>query len=180
MDCCYLETHNPTRTIAIRMHELAIKLQTLDAHPKPKAVLEQYTIPAVMLGAEYVVGVELDPLALKVAASNCTRMRLKADWVLTDIDTLRGPVDTVVMNPPFGTKRPHADIRFLQSALKIGKVVYSIHKATTREHLDHWFREQGSRAELIMTTKMEIPHQFSFHKKKKSFVGIDVFRVVKG
>lgn len=211
-----METHNPTRTIAIRMHELAIKLQALDAHPKPKAVLEQYTIPAnlaarilfracyefgdiehksvvdlgtgtgrlalgaAMLGAEYVVGVELDPLALKVAVSNCTRMRLKADWVLMDIDTLRGPVDTVVMNPPFGTKRPHADIRFLQSALKIGKVVYSIHKTTTREHLDHWFREQGSRAELIMTTKMEIPHQFSFHKKKKSFVGIDVFRVVKG
>jgi putative methylase len=211
-----LKTHKPTRAIRIRMRQLAIKLQTLDTHPRPKVALEQYTVPAnlaarilfracyefgdiehksvadlgtgtgrlalgaAMLGAEYVVGVDLDPLALKVAVKNCARMRSKADWVLTDIDTLRGPVETVVMNPPFGTKRPHADIRFLQAALKIGKVVYSIHKAATREHLERWFREQGSESELIMTAEMEIPHQFSFHKKSRGFVEIDVFRAVKG
>jgi putative methylase len=211
-----LETHNLTRAITTRMQELAIKLQTLDAHPRPKVALEQYTLPAnlaarilfracyefgdiehksvvdlgtgtgrlalgaAMLGAEYVVGVELDPLALNVAIRNCTQLRLKADWVLTDIDTLRGPVDTVIMNPPFGTKRPHADIRFLQTALRIGKVIYSIHKAATREHLDRWFREQGSRSQVIITSKMEIPHQFSFHKKRKRYVDIDVFRAARG
>jgi putative methylase len=164
-----------TKAITIRRHELAIKLQTVHPHPRPKVALEQYAVPAdlaaeilfracyefgdierksvidlgtgtgrlalgaSMLGAEYVVGVELDLLALKTAATNCRRLRLEADWVLAEIDTLRGPVDTVVMNPPFGTRRPHADIRFLQTALRIGKVVYSIHKAATRAHLDRWF-----------------------------------------
>jgi len=134
---------------------------------------------ASMLGAEYVVGAELDRLALQVAASNCRRLGLETDWVLADIEALRGPVDTVVMNPPFGTKRPHADTQFLQAALRIGKVVYSIHKASTRRHLDRWFREHDSRAEVIMTTEMEIPHQFSFHRKRRRYVDVDVFRIVR-
>jgi putative methylase len=210
-----METLNLTRTIAVRMHELQIKLQTIEAHQKPKVVFEQYTIPAnlaarilfracyefddierksvmdlgtgtgrlavgaALLGAKYVVGVDLDLLALKSAIRNAKRLRLKADWVLTDIDTLQGPIDTVIMNPPFGTKRPHSDVRFLQTALRIGEVIYSIHKAATREHLDRWFREQGSRPQVIMTATMEIPHQFSFHRKRKRYVDIDVFRTVK-
>lgn len=135
---------------------------------------------ASMLGAEYVVGVDLDWLALKVAAGNCKRMRLEADWVLADLEALQGPIDTVVMNPPFGTKRPHADIQFLQTAIRIGKVVYSIHKAATRSHLGRWFSEHDRRAEIIMWTEMEIPHQFSFHRKRKHYVDVDVFRIVRG
>ncbi len=135
---------------------------------------------ASMLGAEYVVGVDLDWLALKVAAGNCRRMRLKADWVLADLEALQGPIDTVVMNPPFGTKRPHADIQFLQTAIRIGKVVYSIHKAATRSHLGRWFSEHDRHAEIIMRAEMEIPHQFSFHRKRKHHVDVDVFRIVRG
>jgi putative methylase len=204
-----------TKAIIIRKRDLAIKLQTLDPHPRPKVALEQYAVPAdlaaeilfracyefgdiehksvvdlgtgsgrlalgaSMLGAEYVVGAELDRVALEVAVRNCRRLQLETDWLLTDIDTLRGSVDTVVMNPPFGTKRPHADTRFLQIALRIGKVVYSIHKTSTRRHLDLWLREHDARPEVIMTTKMEIPHQFSFHRKRRRYVDVDVFRTVR-
>lgn len=132
---------------------------------------------ASMLGAEYSVGAELDRKALEVAARSSRQLGLETDWVLADIETLRGTVDTVVMNPPFGTKRPHADIEFLQAALRIGKVVYSIHKSSTRRHLTSWLREHASRADRIVTTRMEIPHQFSFHTKSKGFVVIDVFRI---
>jgi putative methylase len=134
---------------------------------------------ASLLGAEYVVGVDLDLLALELAAGNCKRMRLEADWVLSNLDALRGPVDTVVMNPPFGTKRPHADTQFLRTAITIGKVVYSIHKAATRLHLSRWFSEHGCLAAVIMSAEMEIPHQFSFHSKEKHYVDVDVFRIVR-
>ena len=77
---------------------------------------------AAMLGAEYVVGVDLDPLALKVAVKNCARMGSKADWVLTDIDTLRGPVETVVMNPPFEHGK---DVDHMTPLSKGGKTVRS-------------------------------------------------------
>ena len=134
---------------------------------------------ASMLGAEYTVGAELDRLALEVGARNCKRLGLKVDWVLAEIETLRGPVDTVVMNPPFGTRSPHADIRFLQTALRIAKVVYSIHKTSTRKHLERWFDEHNSTARVILRADMEIPHQFSFHKKRRRYVEVDVFRIVR-
>jgi putative methylase len=134
---------------------------------------------ASMLGAEYTVGAEMDRLALEVGATNCKRLGLKVDWVLAEIETLRGSVDTVVMNPPFGTRSPHADTRFLQTALRIGKVVYSIHKTSTREHLERWFCEHNSKANVILSTDMAIPHQFSFHKKRTRYVEVDVFRIVR-
>ena len=134
---------------------------------------------ASMLGAEYTVGTELDRLALEVGAKNCKRLGLKVDWVLAEIETLRGQVDTVVMNPPFGTRSRHADTRFLQTALRIGKVVYSMHKTSTREHLQRWFGEHNRKANVILSTDMEIPHQFSFHKKRTRYVEVDVFRIVR-
>ena len=204
-----------SRAIALRKHDLAIRLQAVNSHRAPEITLEQYTIPAdlaaeilfracyefgdiegktvidlgtgtgrlalgaSMLGAEYVVGAELDRRALEVAAKTCRRLGLEIEWVLTEVETLRGRVDTVVMNPPFGTRRPHADIEFLQTALRIGRVVYSIHKSSTRRHLERWFSEHECAAKRIMTSKMEIPHQFSFHRKKRAYVDVDVFRIVR-
>jgi rRNA N6-adenosine-methyltransferase METTL5 len=49
-------------------------------------------------------------------------------------DRLRA--DTVVMNPPFGTRRKGADMEFLAAALKLSRgSVYSLHKSSTRSHI---------------------------------------------
>ncbi len=202
----------PPRAVLIRKRDLAIKLQQVAPHPKPKVALEQYTIPAdlaaeilfeacyvhddvenkcvadlgtgtgrlalgaSMLGAGYVVGVDLDLLGLDVASGNAKRLGLQVDWVLCDIESLRGQVDTVFMNPPFGTKQPHADVRFLQIALDLATVVYSIHKFSTRRYLNHWLQGRAGKIERV-STRMEIPHQFSFHRKKRQYVEVDVVRI---
>jgi putative methylase len=132
---------------------------------------------ASILGAHYVVGIDLDKSALDVAHRNSRELGLRVDWVLGDIESLRGPVDTVLMNPPFGTKRPHADLQFLQVALRTSSVTYSIHKSSTRSYLLGWLRGHDAKAEVIMTTKMEIPHLFSFHRKKRHYVDVDIFRI---
>jgi putative methylase len=132
---------------------------------------------AAMLGARYTVGVDLDPDALNTALRTSRQLGLEVDWLLADINTLRGAVDTVIMNPPFGTKRPHADIEFLQVALRCARVTYSIHKSSTRRYLTTWLREHATRADRINTTKMEIPHQFPFHTKRKRHVDIDILRI---
>jgi predicted RNA methylase len=37
------------------------------------------------------------------------------------------------MNPPFGTRNTGIDTVFLLNAMRISKVVYSLHKTSTRE-----------------------------------------------
>lgn len=201
------------RAVLLRKHDLAVKLQKIGPHPKPRVVLEQYTIPAdlaaeilflacyvhddiegkrvadlgtgtgrlalgaALLGAEYVVGTDIDRLSLAVASESGKLLGLHADWVLGNIEALRGPVDTVLMNPPFGTKQPHADVQFLQVALRLGMIVYSIHKSSTCKFLTTWLRAHETEVERMMTTKMEIPHQFSFHTKRRRYVDIDVIRI---
>lgn len=41
--------------------------------------------------------------------------------------------DTIVMNPPFGTRNTGIDSIFVLNAMKISNVVYSLHKTSTRE-----------------------------------------------
>ncbi len=132
---------------------------------------------ASMLGAEYVVGIDLDLSSLYVASKNGKLLDSNSDWVLGDIQILRGPVDTVLMNPPFGTKQAHADQYFLKNALSLGHVVYSIHKSSTRPYITRWLQDRANKSERVISTGMEIPHQFPFHRKKRSYVQVDVFRI---
>ncbi|MGD0176204.1 MAG: METTL5 family protein [Candidatus Bathyarchaeia archaeon] len=132
---------------------------------------------ASMLGAEYVVGVDLDMPSLGVAIRHAKQLALRPDWVHCDIRSLRGRVDTVLMNPPFGTKQPHADIHFLEVALTLGTTVYSIHKSSTRRYLIRWLQGRADLTERILSARMEILHQFPFHRKQKHQVEVDVFRI---
>jgi putative methylase len=136
-------------------------------------------VGASLLSAGYVAGVDIDLLSLAVAARVSKALSLRIDWALTTVESLRGSVDTVVMNPPFGTKQPHADLDFLNVGLGIGRVVYSIHKRSTRTFLKQWLEKKGYVTSEIMTTRMKIPHQFKFHRKRKEFVSVSVIRTHK-
>jgi putative methylase len=137
-------------------------------------------IGAAILGADQVVGIDLDSESVHAALSNSKRMRLKVDWAVGDIEVVRGLFDTVIMNPPFGTKREHADIKFLSAALKMGKVTYSIHKSTTRSFISRWLKDADAEFKVVMTTKMLIPHQYDFHHKRSHLVVVDALRIIPG
>jgi hypothetical protein len=66
--------------------------------------------------------------------------RSQVDLVLCDVASLGGQrrlaADTVIMNPPFGTKRRGADTEFLRAAARIARgAIYSLHKSSTRGHI---------------------------------------------
>jgi len=136
-------------------------------------------IGAAILGANQVIGIDIDAESLHAASSNSMRMQVKVEWIVGDIETVRGLFDTVIMNPPFGTKREHADIKFLRVALKIGKVIYSIHKSTTHSFLSRWLRDADTEFEVLMTTKILIPHQYNFHHKRSHAVVVDALRIIR-
>jgi predicted RNA methylase len=69
------------------------------------------SIGAAMLGAQHVVGVDVDGDALRVAQQNVGEYeeQLPIDFLLCDVRQVASQpllkADTVVMNPPFGTRR---------------------------------------------------------------------------
>merc|ERR1712200_404371 len=89
------------------------------------------SIGSVMLGASSILGVDIDEEALATAAQNKEEFEMNnIDLMMSDVRTLilserlHNQFDTVVMNPPFGTKHNQGiDMVFLQAALKLSKTV---------------------------------------------------------
>lgn len=134
-------------------------------------------IGASLMGANHVLGVDIDPRAISVAARNARKATTNVDWLVSSIDAVRGPFDTAVMNPPYGTRVPHGDTMFLGRALELAPVVYSIHKAAARPFLLRLAKKKGWRVDTVRSMRMKIPHLFEFHTKKWKAVTVDLYRV---
>lgn len=88
-------------------------------------------------------------------------------------------VDTVLTNPPFGTKHNAGmDVRFLRTATRLARrAVYSFHKTSTRDYLLKKVSEWGMEATVVAEMKFDIPNTYKFHQKKSVDVEVDLLRV---
>eukprot|EP00638_Chattonella_subsalsa_P022336 CAMPEP_0117896426 /NCGR_PEP_ID=MMETSP0950-20121206/27244_1 /TAXON_ID=44440 /ORGANISM="Chattonella subsalsa, Strain CCMP2191" /LENGTH=166 /DNA_ID=CAMNT_0005757533 /DNA_START=72 /DNA_END=572 /DNA_ORIENTATION=- len=88
-----------------------------------------------------------------------------------------GSFDTVVMNPPFGTRVAGADTMFLQKAFEVATTaVYSLHKTSTREYLLKKSEEWGFQGEVLAELRFDVPQMYKFHKKKSVDIQVDLIR----
>lgn len=137
---------------------------------------------AALMGAEHVIAVDMDSDALEAAASNASELEIEMDFMKCDVGNLmwRGPiVDTVIMNPPFGTRKKGADLGFLCTALKISTgAVYSLHKTSTREHVKRTaIRDLNAKtAEVLCELRFDLPALYKFHKKREVDIAVDLWR----
>ncbi|ADM12113.1 putative methyltransferase [Encephalitozoon intestinalis ATCC 50506] len=126
----------------------------------------------------YILGVDLCPLALSVFKQNNLKFKANVDLLRCSIDDLtfiNEKFDTAVINPPFGTKIKHADIKAVDKALELCDVVYSLHKTSTREYIVARYPS----AEVLAKIKYELPRRHDFHKKDKKIVEVDFVRILK-
>ncbi|KAL7134784.1 hypothetical protein ABFS83_11G048900 [Erythranthe nasuta] len=141
-------------------------------------------LAAALLGAEHVIGFDIDAESIEIAYSNADELELDIDFVQCDIRNLGlsdRNIDTVVMNPPFGTRKKGADMEFLSVALKVAsQAVYSLHKTTTRDHIKRTaLRDYNARsAEVVCELRFDVPQLYKFHKKKEVDVAVDLWRFV--
>jgi predicted RNA methylase len=139
-------------------------------------------IGAKLMGADQVVGVEIDLDNIRIALENAVTVDLKKDeisWINGPIETVAPHFDTVIMNPPFGTRKEHADRDFLEKAIEVADVVYTIHKKSTRKYLLEYIRSMGRRVDAVFQMALDIPHIYNFHNKRKKIIEVDVFRIIK-
>ncbi len=153
---------------------------------------------AAFLGAREVVGVDVDRKAVNAAFcySEKTGLKSRVQWVAADLGVVHGKFDTVLENPPYGVQRLHADRRFLQKALEVGRVVYSLHKSVGEntvllrklkassegilsvapsDFIRGFVEKQGGRVRAVYGMLMTIPHMFGFHEKMKHEFVVDLY-----
>ncbi|RWR73457.1 methyltransferase-like protein 5 [Cinnamomum micranthum f. kanehirae] len=158
-------------------------------------------VASALLGAEYVVGIDIDSQALETASLNASDLELDINLIWCDIKNLKWRVnvkfelflypmylidvgkmvDTVVMNPPFGTRKKGSDMDFLVAALKVAsQAVYSLHKTSTRDHVKRTaLRDFNAKsADVLCELRFDVPQMYKFHKKKEVDIAVDLWRFV--
>jgi len=134
-------------------------------------------IGAGLLGAKEIVGVDIDPTSISLARDNASKLKVNVDWIVGDVATVQGKFDTVVMNPPYGTRKEHADIEFLEQSFRYAETVYSIHKSSTRTFLRGFIDRHGRNVNAIRNVEMFLPHLFDFHQNKRKSISVDLYRI---
>lgn len=142
-------------------------------------------IAAFVLGAKKVIFLDIDKSSVELTKSNVTEMqkrlgkKLKADFICSDVKAFIGKADTVLQNPPFGTKAEHADREFLLKAMETADVVYSFHKASTESFVKAIIKDNGFEAKAKWRYKFPLRYSFSFHKKKVAYADVLVWKLAK-
>ncbi|CAK9813425.1 rRNA N6-adenosine-methyltransferase Mettl5 [Anthophora plagiata] len=141
------------------------------------------SLGAQMLGACHVIGFEIDSDALEIQSRNCSEIELFVEAVQCDVlQYLPGRFekyfDTVVMNPPFGTKHNAGmDMKFLEIATKLASnSVYSLHKTSTRNYVLQKAVQYGAKGKVIAELRYDLPKIYKFHKKASVDVHVDFIR----
>ncbi|KAG0226349.1 Methyltransferase-like protein 5 [Actinomortierella wolfii] len=130
------------------------------------------SIAAAMLGSAYNVGFDIDPDAIKIARSNCEEFEVDMDFILTDLsaspapgeetvgrgpyEMMKGKLDTILMNPPFGTKLKGIDMVFLKKGIDVRIFLYS-----------------------LMGSDYNLDKSYSFHKRQSVDIAVDFLRFEK-
>lgn len=142
------------------------------------------SVGAALLGASHVVGVEIDTDAIEIFRMNLQGFELNnVDCIQWDVLSLEGlkfenKFDTVLMNPPFGTKQNNGiDIKFLRVGLNLAKnSLYSLHKTTTRDYIKKKAAEWNVKANVVAELKYNLPQTYKFHKKNSVDIAVDLWR----
>ncbi len=105
-------------------------------------------IGALLLGAKEVFFIDNSMESMRLCEENVQKVRVefeigKTEFLHVPIQLFDHQVDTVLQNPPFGTKEEHLDKAFLEKAFATGKVVWSMHKWSTKAFVEAVARDNG-------------------------------------
>lgn len=125
------------------------------------------SIGAALLGAGEVIGVDIDQQALAIADDNAIHQGVELSLIQADLQDREAwkdipHADTVIMNPPFGAQREHADRPFIDLALDRAEVVYGIFNAGSEAFVREYTRGKGE-ITAVIEASFTIPRTFFFH-----------------
>jgi putative methylase len=143
-----------------------------------------FAIGAALLCAMEVVGVDIDPKAVKIARVGASKRGLGdlTRFISLDVNSFHEKADTVIQNPPFGAQKAHhkeADRLFMSKSLEIAPVVYSFHMLETEDFVKRFFQSIDGLITHKFYYSFPIPHIYDFHQKEEVSVDVMVLRIKK-
>ncbi|MFH1589941.1 MAG: METTL5 family protein [archaeon] len=137
-------------------------------------------IGCLIMGAKKIIFVENDKDAIKVLKENLNELELENYEILNeDVSNFDQKVDTVIQNPPFGTKEKHMDRIFLHKAMNVAKTIYSFHKAETKDFIDKYIHESTFHATHYFEFEFPLKKSMEQHKKKVEKIKVGCWRIIK-
>jgi putative methylase len=151
-------------------------------------------IGALALGAKHVTFIDIDQRVLPPLMANLHRLEEELDEELSNYEIVTGNVsefrlttvdgreltlDTVLQNPPFGTRDEHADVQFIEAASRLSSVIYSLHKTSTLQYLRRFAQTHA------LTVSVEWPFSFplkatmAHHTKRLQRIDVTCLRLVR-
>jgi len=85
----------------------------------------------------------------------------------------------VIMNPPFGIQKKHADRPFIEVAMRISEVIYSIHSAGSEKYIEKVCRASNFKITHLWRYKIPLKRSYKFHEKDFKYIAVEIFRIVK-
>lgn len=146
-------------------------------------------VASALCGASQAIGIDLDMNALTIAQQNAIECEVydTIDLINANVfdlkvmgDRIANVVDTVVLNPPFGTRLKGADMQFLSIAACVANIaVYSLHKTSTRDYVVRTAESWGCKVTVLAEMIYDLPATYSFHKKQNQVIEVDLIRLEK-
>ncbi|MBI2128963.1 methyltransferase [Candidatus Woesearchaeota archaeon] len=144
-------------------------------------------IGALLLGAKKVYFVDSDAESVEIARKNLknaakmakseSSLSGRAVFLRQDIAGFTEKVDVVLENPPFGTKERHADRVFLEKAMELAPVVYSLHKSESKGFVEALAGDHGFKVTNVLDFEMPLKATMKMHEKRIYRVKVSLFRM---
>ena len=138
-------------------------------------------IGAALLGASPVTGVEVDDSLAPVARAAAQRAHVRVDFRTSDVARWEGRADIILMNPPFGAQRRHADRAFWDRAFSLSDRAVGAFAATvSRSFIARVALERGAQVLEVESIPWSLPRTFPHHRAANVRLAVDRWVLTSG
>jgi putative methylase len=138
-----------------------------------------FSVGAYILGAKNVVGFDCEKDCIEIARQHAKKFNYKITFLKENVEEINTKCDTVIMNPPFGAQKSNfqADRKFIEKAIEIAPVFYSLHLSKTIPFIFKLVSALGGKISYSKEYVFPIKGMHTFHKKQLINFDVSMIRV---
>ncbi|MGP8076391.1 MAG: METTL5 family protein [Thermoplasmata archaeon] len=131
-------------------------------------------IGAALLGADPVTGVEVDSALVPMARAAARAAEATVEFHLSDVAGWDRPADVVVMNPPFGAQRRHADRPFWDRAFTLARTaIGAFASSESRTFIARLALDRDAHVVEVEPVPWNLPRTFPHHRADNVRLAVD-------